>query len=67
MKTRILRQTVRTYTDDELKNMETIYKWSEFETKLKIVRTEMKRRKRANYKDETIDPKISINKRLSLV
>lgn len=63
MNIKTLKETVHTYQTWELEEMQKIIGDDEL-TKQHIIRVELARRKRKNYKDKSIDPKIPIRVRL---
>lgn len=70
LKIKTLRKTVHTYEDWELKQLATLYRYSQALTKEHIVVNELGRRKverdNGTYVDKTLNPKVSIQDRLSL-
>jgi hypothetical protein len=68
MKTKVLRSTIHTYKTWELETLLHILKWDEFsQTKRTIINNELKRRRKKNYTDATLDPRVSISKRIAIL
>ena len=70
MKWKVLRQTVRTYTDHELEQMARIARWSENIRKQRLCEDEIDRRvlsrRDGTYTDETLKPSVHPKNRLSI-